>query len=78
MLDKEFKYYKDHQEELVKEYNGKFVVIKDETILGAYESELKALTETKKKHKVGTFLIQHVSPGEESYSQTFHSRVAFL
>ena len=77
MLDKEFKYYKDHQEDLVREYNGKFLVIKDERIQGVYDTELEAYTESKKKFDLGTFLIQHCSPGKESYTQTFHSRVAF-
>jgi hypothetical protein len=27
MLDKEFKYYLDHQEELLPTYNGKYVMI---------------------------------------------------
>lgn len=77
MLEKEFKYYKDHQEELVKRYSGKFIVIKDEEVLEVYDTELEAYTETKKKHEVGTFLIQKCLPGKDSYTQTFHSRVAF-
>ncbi|MBI1803092.1 MAG: hypothetical protein HY033_05890 [Ignavibacteriae bacterium] len=75
MLEKEFKYYREHQTELVQEYNNKYVVIKDEKVLGAYNSELEAYTETKKNHAVGTFLIQHVTPGSAGYTQTFHSRV---
>jgi hypothetical protein len=77
MLEKEFKYYTDHQEELLKKYSGKFIVIKGEEILGAYDGELEAYSETKSKHEVGTFLIQKVTPGEESYTQLFHSRVTF-
>jgi len=33
--------------------------------------------ETSKKFELGTFLVQKVEPGTESYTQTFHSRVAF-
>lgn len=77
MLEKEFKYYKDHQDELVQKYNGKFLVIKDESVIGAYDSELHAYTEAKKKHEEGTFLIQQCSPGKDSYTQTFQSRVSF-
>ena len=77
MLDKEFKYYQEHQTELVTKYNGKFLVIKDETVQGAYDSQLEAYTEAKKRFEVGTFLIQHCSPGKSSYTQSFHSRVAF-
>ncbi len=75
-LEKEFKYFIKHQTELVKKYRGKFVVIKDEKVIGAYDSEINAYTESQKKETLGTFLIQECKPGETSYSQTYHSRVA--
>jgi len=77
MLEKEFKYYLDHQGELVKKFNGKFIVIKDCTVLGAYDDELQAIEITQKDHELGTFLVQKCEPGSDSYTQTFHSRVVF-
>lgn len=76
-LRKQFNYYLSHQAELVKKYNGKVVVIHDEIVDGAYESELDAVAQAEKKYKLGTFLVQKVEPGTESYTQVFHSRVAF-
>ena len=76
-LQKEFDYYLKHQDEIVEKYDGKFVVIKDGQVLGAYDDELTALTETQKSHPLGTFLVQLVSHGTAAYSQTFHSRVVF-
>lgn len=76
-LEKEFQYYLDHQDEMVKEYDGKFIVIKGGRVLGAYDEELKAITATEKSEKIGTFLVQKVSEGDSAYTQTFHSRVAF-
>ena len=76
-LEKEFKYYIDHQDEMVKKYDGKVIVIKDGTVLGAYDDDLTAITETRKTHDAGTFLVQRVSAGSDDISQTFHSRVAF-
>lgn len=75
MLEKEFKYYLAHQEELLKKYNGLFIVIKGESVIGAYHDKLEAYNETIKNNELGTFLIQHCSPGAASYTQTFHSRV---
>jgi hypothetical protein len=75
MLEKSFKYYLVHQLELVKKYNGKFIVIKDENVIGVYASHSEAYNETVKGHELGTFLIQHCLPGKDSYSQTFHSQV---
>ena len=75
--EKDFKFYLEHQDEMVEKYNGKIIVIKDGVVLGAYDTELSALSETRKTHELGTFLVQRVSPGSAAYSQTFHSRVVF-
>ena len=76
-LEKEFKYYLDHQNELVKQYNGRILVIKGKEVIGDYGSEEQAIIETLKDHEIGTFLVQKCEPGSDSYSQTYHSRVAF-
>lgn len=75
MLDTEFKYYVVHQKELLDKYAGKFIVIKEENVIGAYVSQMEAYNETLKTEKLGTFLIQHCIPGTQSYTHTFHSRV---
>ena len=76
-LEKEFKYYLAHQNELVEKYNGKFIVIKDEKVIGAYASESDAIETTAKTHELGTFLVQKCEPGTAGYTHTFHSRVVF-
>ncbi len=74
-LEKEFNYYLEHQNELVKEYKGKSIVIKDCKVIGSYDSELEAIEETIKEHELGTFLVQKCESGTDSYTQTYHSRV---
>lgn len=76
-LKKEFDYYLANQNDLVKSYNGKFIVLKDLTVMGAYSTLAEALEEAQKVHELGTFLVQKVEPGTGAYSQTFHSRVSF-
>jgi hypothetical protein len=77
-LKHEFDYYLAHQAELVAKFNGKFVVIKDDQVVGPYPDELTAIADARKQgHAVGTFLVQFVSPGDAAYKQTFHSRVSF-
>ena len=76
-LEKEFEYYIEHQDELVEKYNGKYIVIKDCKVIGAFNSDFEAVTETMKGHELGTFLVQKCEPGKESYTQTYHSRVIF-
>jgi hypothetical protein len=77
MLEQEFKWYLHNQNDLVKIYNGKVLVIKDEQVKGAYDSIPDAITNATKQYELGTFLIQKCSPGKEDYTQTFHSRVSF-
>ena len=76
-LKAEFEYYLANQADLVRRYLGKFVVIKNRSVIGTYDDEPTAISETAKAHALGTFLVQKVEPGSESYTQTFHSRVVF-
>jgi len=76
-LEKEFKYYVENQAELTKKYNGKYIVIKNQRVIGVFESEVEAVEKTAAEHKLGTFLVQKCEPGKESYTQTYHSRVVF-
>jgi hypothetical protein len=77
MLKDEFQYYLDHQFELVKQYSGKYIVIKEKTVIGVYDTEFEAYNKTQEEHELGTFLIQLCTPGNEAFTQTFHSRVIF-
>lgn len=78
MLEKEFEYYLKHQAELVKKYNGKHIVIIGDEVVGVYDSDEEAYFASAKEYELGTFLIQYCEPGEDSYTQTFHSRVTFV
>ena len=78
MLEKEFKYYLANQKELLKKYNGKFIVIVGEEVIGGYQTSVDAYKSAiEKKYEQGTFLVQRCSPGESDYTQTFYSRVSF-
>ncbi|MCX3266534.1 hypothetical protein [Pedobacter agri] len=75
MLEKEFKYYLDHQKELVQKYNNRFVVIRGDQVVGDYASQSDAYNASSKQYELGTFLIQHCTSGLDGHTQTFHSRV---
>lgn len=77
MLDQEFKYYIDNQEDLVKKYRNKYIVIKANNVIGVFDDEITAFKETQKQHALGTFLIQLCQEGKENYTQTFHSLAVF-
>lgn len=76
-LNQQLEYYLAHQNELVEQYNGLCLVIKGLRVIGVYKNEIEAVVETEKEHEPGSFLVQRVSPGDEAYTATFHSRVVF-
>jgi hypothetical protein len=77
-LKDEFDFYLKNQQELVEQYDGRFIVIKDRKVIGAYASEAEAIRETTRLHKLGTFLVQECRTGTDTYTQVFHSRVTFV
>jgi hypothetical protein len=72
-LEDEFSYYRANQDEFVARYDGKVIVLKDNQVIGCFETEMDAVIETRKTHERGTFLVQRVSQGEGAYTATYHS-----
>ena len=75
MLETEFRFYKEHQSELIEKYGEKYVVIVGEEVIGAYDTQTEAFDVASEEHEVGTFLIQFCTPGDEALTSVFHSRV---
>ena len=74
-LEREFRYYVVHQDELVARYSGKVLAIKNQAVIGVFDSEADAVYETARTHEMGTFLVQRCEAGVESYTQVFHSLI---
>ena len=77
MLDKEYKYYLEHQQELLERYRGRFLVIIGDSVVGDYDSRAAAYLDSINKYQPGSFLIQECTDGASGYTQTYHSRVIF-
>ena len=74
-LNNEFAWYLKNQDNLLKDYNGKVLAIKNEEIIGVFEDYGKAYFQISKEHKLGTFLLQKCSPGKDDYTRTFKARI---
>ena len=72
-LKRELDYFIKNQEKLVKKYEGKFLVLKDQKIIGIYATVGEAYWGAQKEHPLGTFAIQHCIPGPEAYTRVVHS-----
>ena len=77
MLDKEFQYFMEHQQELASKYDGKYIVIVGNSVVGVYATNEEAYEESLKNYKLGEFLIQECSTDASSYTTVFHSRVIY-
>ena len=77
MLKAQLDFYIAHQDEFVAKYLGKFLVIKDNELIGIFDSLKDAYFDSMGKYSPGTFMIIECKPGEDSYTQRFHSRVIF-
>jgi hypothetical protein len=73
MLEKEYEYFLKNKKYLQKKYIDKYIVIKNEDVVGSYESQTKALEESLKFFELGTFLIQRISKNEFDVIQYFYS-----
>ena len=78
VLKKEFQFYLDHQAELVEKFNGQYIIIKNQAVVGSYGDEASAIAYADKNLDLGTYIIQKCEPGSDNYSQTFHSRAVFV
>jgi len=76
MIEQDFKYYLDHQNELVEKYNGKYIVLVDNRVVGAYNDRTEAYYDSVAKYAPGTFMIQLCTPGENAYTVRHFNRVS--
>ena len=74
MLLDNFKYYLENQEELLKKYTGKYLVIVNKEVVGDYDDQLVAMIDASQKYGEGNFFLQLCTPGDEAYTQIFHTR----
>jgi len=69
--------YTARQAEIVREYNGKIIVVKDGEVLGAYPSKTEAFDAAVKQYSPGGFIVIKCTPGDEEYTRRFRSRAIF-
>lgn len=76
MLEMEYQYYKSHEEEFVREHEGKYLGIVGQEVVGIFDTELEAYATLKKRYGLGKFLLQQAIPPQQGRIQRYHSRVA--
>ena len=70
-----FDYYIAHQDELVRKYDGKVIVIRDCSVIGAFDGYGEALDWAEERFEPGSYALQKVSEGPKDYIITVHTPV---
>jgi hypothetical protein len=75
MQRQDYEYFLDNTDRFYKEYGHRFLAIKDQNIIGVYETFNDALENTLQKETPGTFLIQECLENREKYVYFFQGNV---
>lgn len=66
-MEKDFLWFKKHYTEFQDKYGNAFIVIKNETVLGVFDSYANAVHATTKTEDLGTFIVQECNKDYEAY-----------
>ncbi len=78
MIEALFKYYLENQDALVKQYEGKYLIITKDGVMGAFNTLRDGYDTALHRFGKGNFMLQLCTAGDGAYSQRyFTSRVAF-
>ena len=65
MLEKERQYFLEHRAELLSAHSGKIVLVKDDQLIGAFNTIEEALAEGARRFGLTPFLVREVTASEE-------------
>jgi hypothetical protein len=68
MLDSERQYFMDNRDELLQRYPGKFVVVKDQRLLGAFDTIQDALSAGAREYGMSSFLVRRTDEQPDEVS----------
>ena len=60
-VDKEYKWFVSNSKKLYNKYGDVYVAIKNNKVIGKYKTFAEGVIKTKKREKIGTFIIQKLS-----------------
>jgi thermostable 8-oxoguanine DNA glycosylase len=73
----DYKYFEDNLSDLFKKFGHRFIVIKNESVIGDYDTFDAAYENTVKTEELGTFIIQECVDDPEKLIKHFQSNIVF-
>ena len=77
MQDVDYKWFLDNYLELYKKYGDTFLVIKNKTVIGSYNSYAEAVKAMEGREDIGTFIVQKCNGCESAYTN-YISSICFM
>lgn len=69
----DFDFFINNYQEIYNKYGHKFIAIKNQTILGSYDTELDAINNIGKQYPLGSFIVQECNGDESGYTNYISS-----
>lgn len=66
----DFDFFIKNYKDLYKQYGHKFLAIKNEKVLGAYDSVPDAIIQLSNEYEIGTYIIQECTGDDSAYRTT--------
>ena len=73
----DFKWFLEHYESLYKKYGNSFLVIKNEKVLGSFQTYGEGVEKTMKKEPLGSFIVQKCSRDKIAATNAFVASINF-
>jgi hypothetical protein len=73
MFETELNFFIANQPKLVASYDGRFLILRGETVEGDYATALDAYEAGIERFGAGNFMLQKCVAGPEAYSTTVHT-----
>ena len=70
---RDFKWFKDNRVDLFTKYGDVFLAIKNQQVIGTYQSYAEGVKKTAQKEELGTFIVQHCTQDESGYTNYIYS-----
>jgi hypothetical protein len=77
MLQNELEFFIANQDELVRKYEGKILVIRNGEVVGVFDTPLAAYLDAQSRFEPGTYAVQTCAAGPEAYTVTVASSMTF-
>lgn len=77
MQETDFMWFKEHCSELFRKFGEKYIVVKNASVLGSYDTYAEGVRAALETEKAGTFIVQKCGADESAYTGYIASTIFY-